>query len=136
MTAYHTDTNHQFLFLMPLFFQSVLLDSASVAGLRLVAPSLATPVGGLATGLLMRHGDRLGVLSRVGLVILMVGAWFNLRLGMHDQLWKYSVYLMVGSFGQGLSYPATLFAFIRACEHKGVVVSLCKPVTGCIWYLS
>ncbi|KAJ9156229.1 Mfs transporter [Pleurostoma richardsiae] len=130
-------SGYGFLFLMPLFFQSVLLDSASVAGLRLVAPSLATPIGGLTTGLIMRHGDRLSLLTRAGLLCLIVGGWFNLSLGMTDPLWKYSVYLMVGSFGQGMAYPSSLFGFIRACDHKehAVATSLLYLVRsmGAVW---
>ena len=104
---------------MPLFFQAVLLDSASLAGLRLVAPSLATPLGGLTTGIIMRHGDRLTLLTRIGLVLLMIGGCLNLSLGMVDPLWKYSVYLLVGSFGQGMVYPSSLFGFIRTVDHNG-----------------
>ena len=104
---------------MPLFFQAVLLDSASVAGLRLVAPSLATLLGGLTTGLVMRRGDRLTGLTRCGLALLALGSCLNLLFGMHEPLWKYSVYLMVGSFGQGAAYPSTLFGFLRACDAKG-----------------
>lgn len=108
---------------MPLFFQGVLLDSASVAGLRLVAPSLATPLGGLTTGLLMRHGDRLTLLTRTGLLLLIIGGYFNISLGMHDPDWKYSLYLMVGGFGQGMAYPSSLFGFIKTSDHNGEIIA-------------
>ena len=115
-----------FLFLMPLFFQSVLLDSASVSGLRLVASSLATPMGGLLTGVAMkrfahhpRFGDTiLALLARAGAVVMMLGALVNLSLGMHDASWKYSVFLMCSSFGLGMSFPSGLFIFIGSCDFS------------------
>lgn len=118
-------SGYGFLFLMPLFFQAVLLDSASVAGLRLVASSLATPLGGLTTGLAMkflakRYEDSsltlLTTLARTGAIILFIGGIFNLALGMNDPSWIYAAYLTVGGFGQGMSYPASLFSFIGACD--------------------
>lgn len=39
--------------MLPLFFQVVLLDSASTAGARLAIPSLATPIGGVIAGVVM-----------------------------------------------------------------------------------
>ena len=106
---------------MPLFFQAVLLDSASVAGLRLVAPSLATPIGGLTTGLIMKHGGQLGWVTRCGLALLVIGTCLTLTLKMQEPHWKYSVFLMFGNLGQGMIYPATLFTFIWACDPKGKI---------------
>ncbi|CAK7219948.1 hypothetical protein SEUCBS140593_004067 [Sporothrix eucalyptigena] len=118
-------SGYGFLFLMPLYFQAVLLDTPSVAGLRLVASSLATPLGGLTTGLAMKflagrfannQQALLAGLARTGAIILLVGGLFNLALGMHDPNWKYAAYLTIGGFGQGMSYPASLFSFIGACD--------------------
>lgn len=115
-----------FLFLMPLFFQSVLLDTASVSGLRLVASSLATPMGGLLTGVAMKrfanhpvYGDTiLALIARGGAIVMMLGALINISLGMHDSEWKYSVFLMCGSFGLGMSFPSGLFIFINSCDFS------------------
>ncbi len=106
---------------MPLFFQAVLLDSASVAGLRLVASSLATPLGGLTVGLVMkyctaRHPGTLRSLSRAGTGVFFAGSAVNLLLGMHDSAYKYAGFLAIGGFGQGMSYPASLFSFMGACD--------------------
>ncbi|KIH89997.1 hypothetical protein SPBR_00436 [Sporothrix brasiliensis 5110] len=118
-------SGYGFLFLMPLFFQAVLLDSAAVAGLRLVASSLATPLGGLTTGLAMKFlapryaanaNALLTALARGGALVLLAGGVTNLALGMHDPSWHYAAYLTVGGFGQGMSYPASLFRFIGACD--------------------
>lgn len=104
---------------MPLYFQTVLLDSPSVAGLRLVPPSLATPLGGLTTGIFMQHGTRLTILTRTGLTLVFIGGLMNISLGMHEPDWKYSVFLAIGNSGQGIVYPSLLFGFIQASSHEG-----------------
>ncbi|RSL90558.1 hypothetical protein CDV31_015655 [Fusarium ambrosium] len=110
------------LFILPLFFQTVLLDAPSVAGLRLIAPSLATPLGGLTTGLAMRIGDSLTALTRTGLFFLLVTICMILTLGKHDQEWKYSTYGILGNFGQGMAYPSLLFGVVRATGKEGIRV--------------
>jgi hypothetical protein len=97
---------------MPLFFQAVLLDSASVAGLRLVPPSLATPLGGLTTGIFMRHNTDLTLLTRAGLLLCLVGTLLILNLGIHSPRWQYSVFLIFGNLGQGIVYPSLLLGII------------------------
>jgi hypothetical protein len=64
----------QFLFMIP-FFQVVLLDSASKAGVRLVVPSLATPVGGLVAGFIISRWRMLSHLVRLGCFLMIVGKW-------------------------------------------------------------
>jgi hypothetical protein len=109
----------QTLFLMPLFFQTVFLDTASVSGLRLVAPSLATPLGGLTTGLLMRRDIDLVILTRFGLLSCIIGTALVICLSDQDPRWMYSAALVFGNFGQGVVYPALLFTSIRAALSEG-----------------
>ncbi|EXJ92392.1 hypothetical protein A1O3_00942 [Capronia epimyces CBS 606.96] len=114
---------YSFLFMLPLFFQVVLRDSPSEAGIRLVIPSLATPVGGLASGIIMSRWGRLSELVRVGCLMMMVGNGLVASLKYHDESWKYLVYLMPANFGQGMSYPAILFTFLAAFDHSHQAVS-------------
>ncbi|KAF4988778.1 hypothetical protein FGRMN_9572 [Fusarium graminum] len=115
-------TAYGVLFLMPFFFQTVLLDGASAAGLRLALPSLATPFGGLTTGIVMRYGgDHLTLITRLGLLAMLISNILMLSLGMAEQKWKYSVYLVLGNFAQGMVYPSILFGFIGTAaklEHS------------------
>jgi hypothetical protein len=105
---------------MPFFFQTVLLDSASSAGLRLVPPSLGTPIGGLVTGIVMRQGgDHLTLLTRLGLIAMLVSNMLLLTLDIHESNWKYSAYLTLGNFAQGMVYPSILFGFIRTTLESG-----------------
>lgn len=109
----------QILFLMPLFFQVVLLDSPSKAGFRLIPPSLATPLGGVTTGFVMTRRDSLISMTRVGLLMLLANCILLLSLSMSEPEWKYSAYMMLGNFGQGMVFPASLFAFLRTVERGG-----------------
>lgn len=109
----------QLLFILPLYFQVVLMDTPSSAGLRLVPPSLATPLGGLATGIAMRNGNSLTVLTRFGLVFMAITMVITGTIELNDKAWKFSAYTVVGNFGQGVVYPSILFGFIRASETKG-----------------
>jgi len=106
---------------MPLFFQAVLLDSPSKAGLRLVAPALATPLGGLATGLAMtRWTNCLPLLTKIGLLAMLCSSVLVLNLGPSEPAWKYSVFLMPGNFGQGIAYPSILFSYIKGSPSAGM----------------
>ncbi|RDL39790.1 Uncharacterized protein BP5553_04130 [Venustampulla echinocandica] len=114
---------YAFLFLIPLFFQVVLLDSASQAGMRLVIPSLATPIGGIIAGLVMSRHGRLSELVRTGCFIMMVGNGLVASLDYRDSNWKYLVYLFPANLGQGIAYPSILFTFLAAFDHSQQAVS-------------
>ncbi|OAL34145.1 hypothetical protein AYO20_06600 [Fonsecaea nubica] len=116
-------TDEQFLFISPLFFQVVLRDNPSEAGMRLVIPSLATPAGGVLSGIVMSRWGRLSELVRAGCFIMMVGNGLVASLKYQDASWKYMVYLFPANFGQGICYPAILFTFLAAFDHSYQAVS-------------
>jgi hypothetical protein len=107
------------LFLMPLFFQVVFLDTPSQAGFRLILPSIATPLGGITAGFIMARRNWLIGMTHVGFVMLMANSLFLLLLGIDAAGWKYSALMMLGNFGQGMVFPASLFAFIRTADRQG-----------------
>ena len=88
--------------MLPLFFQVVLLDSATKAGARLALPSLATPIGGLISGVVMSRWGKLFWLVRSGASLMAVGNLLVLTLGFHDQAWKYLVFTFPANLGQGM----------------------------------
>ena len=106
--------------MLPLFFQVVLGDSASRAGLRLVVPSLATPVGGGIAGIVMSRFGRLSALTRAGCFFMALGSALVASLQFRDSSWKYIVYLIPANLGQGIAYPSILFTFIAAFDHSGM----------------
>ncbi|CAI4216060.1 unnamed protein product [Parascedosporium putredinis] len=90
---------YAYLFMLPLFFQVVLLDSATKAGARLAIPSLATPLGGL------------------------VAESSFTSLQFEDSQWKYLLYIFPANLGQGIIYPAILFTTLASFDHADHAVS-------------
>ena len=115
----HALTSLQFLFILPLFFQVVLLDSPSTAGARLAIPSLATPIGSLLAGVIMSRWGRLIPLVRLGAGLMVLGNGLVTSLGFRDSAWKYFVYIFPANLGQGVIYPSILFTSLASFEHAG-----------------
>ncbi|KAK0720198.1 major facilitator superfamily domain-containing protein [Lasiosphaeris hirsuta] len=114
---------YAYLFNLPLFFQVVLLDSATTAGARLAIPSLATPIGGLIAGIVMSRWGKLIPLVRTGAVLMVVGNLLVASLRFEDSAWKYFVYIFPANLGQGIVYPAILFTSLATFEHADHAVS-------------
>jgi MFS family permease len=105
--------------MLPLFFQVVLEDTASQASLRLVTPSLATPVGGVIAGYTMSRWGHLSALVKIGCFFMVLGNALIALLQFKDSSWKYIVYLFPANLGQGIVYPSILFTFLAAFDHSG-----------------
>ncbi|KAK0619657.1 major facilitator superfamily domain-containing protein [Immersiella caudata] len=108
---------YAYLFNLPLFFQIVLLDSATTAGARLAIPSLATPIGGLVAGVVMSKWGKLLPLVRTGAILMVVGNLLVTSLEFVDSSWKYFVYIFPANLGQGIVYPGILFTSLATFEH-------------------
>jgi hypothetical protein len=105
--------------MLPLYFQVVLLDSATVAGARLAIPSLATPIGGLVAGIVMSRWGRLLWIVRAGAACMMLGNALVSSLGFEDASWKYLLYIFPANFGQGMVNPGILFTLLASFGHAG-----------------
>ncbi|KAK3048080.1 hypothetical protein LTR09_010596 [Extremus antarcticus] len=128
---------YAYLFMLPLFFQVILLDSASKAGGRLAIPALATPIGGLVAGFIMSRYGRLITLLRAGTLCMAFGTALVTSLGFSDSTWKYYLFIFPATLGQGITYPSTLFANIATFEHSDHAVSASTVYLirnmGCVW---
>ena len=113
------DSAGQYMFMVPLYLQAVRGDSPSAAGLRLIIPSLATPVGGVIAGSLMHRGCRLSHNVRVGTALMLIGNVLAWSMGTSGPRWKEYVYLVPANLGLGLTNPSVLFSFISLCQHRG-----------------
>ncbi|KAF4124546.1 MFS family permease [Geosmithia morbida] len=107
-----------YIFMLPLFFQVVLLDSATKAGVRLVIPSIATPIGGVISGVVMSRWGKLPTLVRTGCFLMAVGIGLVASLSFVDSHWKYFTYIFVPNLGQGIVYPGLLFTSLATFEHS------------------
>ncbi|KAI6260101.1 hypothetical protein MCOR19_003620 [Pyricularia oryzae] len=114
---------YAYIFMLPLFFQVVLGDSATKAGVRLVIPSLALPLGGLVTGIVMSRWGSLIGLMRAGAIVMLIGNALTTSLRFVDQDWKYFVYIFPANLGQGMVMPAMLFTGLATFEHADHAVS-------------
>ncbi|RLM02010.1 hypothetical protein CFD26_109117 [Aspergillus turcosus] len=114
---------YAFLFTLPLLFQVILLDTPTKAGARLAIPSLATPIGGLISGVVMSRWGRLAYLVRAGCLLMCIGNLLVMSIRFHDAGWKYLTYVIPASLGQGIVYPGILFTFLAAFDHADHAVS-------------
>jgi hypothetical protein len=110
--------------MLPLYFQGVLLDSATKAGIRLIVPSLAAPLGGLVAGVVMSRWGQLLWIVRAGAASMVIGNALTSSLGMKEPSWKYILYIFPANFGQGMVYPGILFTSLASFEHAGMLSSL------------
>lgn len=100
----------------------ILLDSPSKAGGRLATPCLATPLGGLISGIVMSRWGKLSYLVRTGAGLMFIGNLLVMLLRFHDAEWKYFAYVIPANLGQGIVYPGILFTFLAAFDHSGKLV--------------
>ncbi|KAF2666184.1 MFS general substrate transporter [Microthyrium microscopicum] len=114
---------YAYLFMLPLYFQCVLLDSATTAGTRLIIPSLATPLGGLVAGIVMSRWGKLLSIVQIGLVCMVLGNALVTSFEMEEPVWKYLVYVFPANFGQGMVNPGTLFTSPAFFDHSDHAVS-------------
>ncbi|KAF5619342.1 multidrug resistance protein fnx1 [Fusarium sp. NRRL 52700] len=110
----------------------VLLDSATTAGARLVIPSLATPIGGLISDVVMSRWGKLLALVRTGALLMVLGNGLVALLQFQDSKWKYFVYVFPANLGQGIIYPGILFTSLASFDHA---VYLLRSL-GTVWGVS
>lgn len=106
------------LFNIPLYFQAVLLETATSSGLRLVVPSLCSSAVGTATGFLITYTRRLKPPVVAGAVLIFIGtiSLTFLRSGLAD--WTYLLFLVPSSLGQGFQFPGTFMAILAIGEQS------------------
>ncbi|KAK0617500.1 major facilitator superfamily domain-containing protein [Immersiella caudata] len=116
-------SSYAYMFMLPLFFQAVRGDSPSVAGLRLMIPALATPVGGVIAGSMMHHGYRLCHNVRAGTALMLLGNALACSMGSKGNRWTELVFLVPANLGLGLTNPSVLFSFVSLFEHREQAVA-------------
>ena len=112
-------------FNIPLYFQAVLLESATDSGLRLMVPSMAATIAGVSTGFLISWSKRLKWPLVLGTVLVFIGtvALSSMQIGMPT--WLYLVFLVPHSMGQGFLFPGAFIALLSLSEQdeQAVVTS-------------
>ncbi|KAK5662271.1 hypothetical protein OQA88_8176 [Cercophora sp. LCS_1] len=115
--------SYAYMFMIPLYFQAVRGDSPSTAGMRLIVPALATPVGGVIAGTMMQKGFPLCMNVRIGTALMLLGNALACMLGSGVNRWLEFVYLVPANLGLGLTNPSVLFSFVSLFEHREQAVA-------------
>lgn len=105
-------------FNIPLFFQAVLLESATTSGLRLVVPTLCSSAVGTATGFIITYTRRLKPPLVAGTILMVagtVGLTFMKR-GFED--WVYLLFLVPSAMGSGFVFPGAFMAVLAVSEQS------------------
>ncbi|KAJ0104284.1 hypothetical protein J7T55_009448 [Diaporthe amygdali] len=110
------------LFNMPLYFQAVLLTSATTSGLCLMVPTIAASTCGTATGFLVTWTKRLKWPLVLGAVLFLIGTVVLSCLQRGWPLFVYLIFLVPLSMGQGFTFPGTFMAVLAASEQADQAV--------------
>lgn len=114
------------LFNVPLFFQAVLLTSATESGLWLVVPTAVASTTGVLTGFLVAHTRRVGWPLVAGAVGYLVGS-IALALVLHRGSPRavHLLALVPAAAGQGFHFPGTFLAILAVSQQaeQAVVTS-------------
>ncbi|KAI1394192.1 MFS general substrate transporter [Hypoxylon trugodes] len=106
------------LFNTPLFFQAVLLTSATTSGLYLVVPVVTASTTGTLTGFLISATRRLKWPLVCGTLLYLLGTALLSAMHRGWPVWAYLLCLIPSSAGQGFQFPGTFMAVLAASEHR------------------
>ncbi|KAF2423670.1 MFS general substrate transporter, partial [Tothia fuscella] len=95
------------IFNTPLYFQAVKLESASMSGFRLAAPSGLLTIFAVATGFLITWTGRMKITQVLGGFSMLMGAICLSGLWDGVPVWVATCFVVPPSLGQGLMFPAT-----------------------------
>lgn len=106
------------IFNMPLFFQAVLLTSATTSGLCLMVITVVSSASGTSTGFLINYTKRLKWPLGLGATGFLVGLIALSFMQPGWPLWVYLLCLVPHSMGQGFQFPGTFMAILAASEQR------------------
>src|SRR6478609_3842167 len=98
----------------PLYFQAVLLTSATSSGLRLIIPTIAASSTGTFVGFAVTWTGRLKWPVLSGTICILIGTIGLVFLQRDLPSWVYLFILLPSSIGQGFQFPGTFMAILAA----------------------
>ncbi|KAM6533465.1 hypothetical protein FALCPG4_006447 [Fusarium falciforme] len=113
------------LFNIPLYFQAVLLTSATSSGLRLIIPTVASSFTGTLVGFAVTWTGRLKWPVMSGTICILIGTIGLSALRRDLPSPVYLLILLPSSIGQGFQFPGTFMAILAASAQteQAVVTS-------------
>lgn len=109
-------------FNIPLFFQAVMLQSATNSGLNLLAPSISASFAGVGVGFLITWTKHLKLFLVLGALISVMGCFGLSFIQRGLPTWVYLPFLMNVSIGQGLIFPTTFMSVLSVSEQSDQAV--------------
>lgn len=106
------------IFNMPLFFQAVLLTTATTSGFCLMIITVVSSASGTSTGFLINYTKRLKWPLGLGATGFLVGTIALSSMQRGWPLWVYLLFLVPHSMGQGFQFPGTFMAILAASEQR------------------
>jgi hypothetical protein len=105
------------MFNIPLYFQAVLLESATVSGLRLIVSTITASIVGTATGFYITWSKQLKIPLVLGVVFLLGGCILYTFMDRHMPNWAFILVLIPSNIGTGFMYPATFISILAVSEQ-------------------
>lgn len=115
--------NNAVLFNIPIYFQAVLLESATDSGLRLVVPSVLESTCSVSTGFLITYTRRLKWPLVLGACIVVIGTFCLASMQQGLPYWLYVAFLAPCSIGQGFNFPGTFVSVLAVSEQAEQAVA-------------
>jgi MFS family permease len=109
------------LYYVPFYLQVRGLSSTQ-AGLRLIPVAVATSVGSLGVGFVMRRTGKYYFLNAIMMALLVLGSALPCTFQLNTPTWATYVYMVPEGLGYGAMLTITLVAMISAVEHKDQAV--------------
>lgn len=110
-------------FNLPLYFQTVLLESATAAGTRLLIPSLAGTISAVATGLIITRTGRLKPIISIGSILVIMGTISLCCMDRFFAGWVYFLFLVPTNLGVGFVFPSTLMSVLATSSQSDQAVA-------------
>lgn len=110
-------------FNLPLYFQTVLLESATAAGTRLLVPSLAGTTSAVAAGIIITQTGRLKPIIFIGSILVIVGAISLCCMDRFFAGWVYFLFLVPTNLGVGFVFPSTLMSVLATSSQNDQAVA-------------
>lgn len=113
------------LFNVPIYYQAVLLESATSSGLRLLVPTISATAAGISTGFLVTWSRRLKWPMVLGGFLVFLGPVLLSTMDRSWPTWVSLLFLVPASMGQGFQFPGTFIGILAVGEQaeQAVVTS-------------
>ncbi|KAI9774692.1 MAG: hypothetical protein M1840_002941 [Geoglossum simile] len=112
------------LFNIPLYFQAVLLDSATNSGARLILPFLLNMAAGFSVGLIITWTKRTKPTLVIGHTLILIGSILLVFMGKSLPSWIYTCLISPAFIGQGLSFPSTSMSLLMMSHQEDLAVAI------------